>query len=289
MSQDFDRFLTNARGSAATAKIVSLDELRAHRGAQQSDAAWGLAALRGRLVELSARGATATLTAAIEIVAEAQGQAEPVAWFTLRNGTFYPPDVAESGVDLAALVVVRASDATALSRAAERCLRSGAFGLVILDLGSSGDLSMQIQGRLVTLAQTHDAAVLCLTDKTGDTASIGSLVSLRAEALRSHAPRAGTAVASSASGASGGATEMADVVGDAVVDAVAAALASMKSHGPDASGERKPWLRGPPQPDVDRLRAAETPFEVGVRVLKDKRRGPGFTQTLKRRGPAGLI
>lgn len=234
MSEDLERFLANARGTAATAKILSLDELRAHRGAEHSDAAWGLAALRGRLVELSARGATATLSAAIEIVSEAQTQAEPVAWFTLANGSFYPPDVAENGIDLAALVVVRASDATALARAAERCLRSGAFGLVVLDLGSSGDLSMQIQGRLVTLAQTHDAAVVCLTDKTEDTASIGSLVSLRAEALRLHASRPAST-----------------------------------SLGPDA-------LREPP-------------FEVGVRVLKDKRRGPGFTQKLKRRGPAGLI
>src|SRR5688572_2535589 len=127
MSDELDRFLANAatirKGSAATAKILSLDELRTYRGAQQSEASWGLAALRGRLVELSARGATATLTAAIEIVAEAQAQSEPVAWFTLPNGTFYPPDVAESGVDLAALVVVRAPDAVALARAAERCLR----------------------------------------------------------------------------------------------------------------------------------------------------------------------
>ena len=234
MSDNLERFLANARGTAATAKILSLDELRARQGAEHSDAAWGLAALRGRLVELSARGATATLSAAIEIVVEAQTQAEPVAWFTLANGSFYPPDVAENGIDLAALVVVRASDSTALARAAERCLRSGAFGLVVLDLGSRGDLSMQIQGRLVTLAQTHDAAVVCLTDKTEETASIGSLVSLRAEALRVHAPRPAST-----------------------------------SLGPDA-------LRDPP-------------FQVGVRVLKDKRRGPGFTQTLKRRGPAGLI
>lgn len=222
MSDDLERFLANARGLAATAKVLSLDELRARRGAEQPDAAWGLPALRGRLVELSARGATATLTAAIEIVAEAQAQAEPVAWFTLGNASFYPPDVAESGIDLAALVVVRASDSLALARAAERCLRSGAFGLVVLDLGSSGDLSTQIQGRLVTLAQSHDAAVVCLTDKTEDTASLGSLVSLRAEALRT------------------------------------------------------------------RERNVEASFEVGIRVLKDKRRGPGFTQTLKRRGPAGL-
>ena len=211
---ELDRFLANARGSAAAAtgnaKLVSLDDLRARRGAEQVDAAWGLAALRGRLVELSARGATATLTAAIEIVAEAQTQGEPVAWFTLSTGSFYPPDVAESGINLAALVVVRAPDAVALARAAERCLRSGAFGVTIIDLGATGDLSMQIQGRLVTLAQTHDAAVVCLTDKTNETASLGSLVSLRAEALR--------------------------------------------------------------------MREARDPaeFAVNVRVLKDKRRGPGF-------------
>lgn len=222
MSDELERFLANARGSAQAAKILSLDDLRAHRGATQSDAPWGLAALRGRLVELSARGATATLTAAIEIVGEAQTQAEPVAWIALGNGTFYPPDVADSGVDLAALVVVRAPDATAVARAAERCLRSGAFGLVVLDLGNAGDLSMQIQGRLVTLAQTHDAAVVCLTEKSDDTASLGSLVSLRAEALRS------------------------------------------------------------------RVRDARSQFDVTVRVLKDKRRGPGYTQKLSRRGPAGL-
>jgi len=225
-SDELDRFLANARGTAATAKIYSLDELRARRG-DLAQTSWGLAALRGRLVELSARGASATLTAAIELVAEAQEQSEPVLWLTLQTGTFYPPDVADSGIDLAALVVVRCPDATAAARTAERCLRSGAFGLVILDLGGhhessradGRDLSMQIQGRLVTLAQTHDAAVVCLTEKTQDTASLGSLVSLRAEALRRR----------------------------------------------------------------------ETPeFAVELRVLKDKRRGPGFTQSLKRRGPAGL-
>ena len=88
MSDELERFLANARGSAATAKVMSLDELRARRGGEQSDAAWGLAALRGRLVELSARGATATLTTAFELVVEAQTQREPVAWLTQANETF---------------------------------------------------------------------------------------------------------------------------------------------------------------------------------------------------------
>jgi recombination protein RecA len=198
--------------------LLTLDELRARRGADAPER-WSLAAIRGRLVELSARGASGTLTAAVELVAEAQAQSEPVAWLTPGTGTFYPPDVADSGVDLEALVVVRAPDATSIARAAERLLRSGAFGLVVLELGDKVDLSMQIQGRLVTLAQTHDAAIVCLTEKAGDTASLGSLVSLRAEALR------------------------------------------MREHGEIA---------------------------VTLRALKDKRRGPGWAHTIKRRGPAGL-
>ena len=227
MGDELERFLANARGTAATAKVMSLDELRARRGNEQAEASWSLATLRGRLVELSARGATATLTTAMELVVEAQTQHEPVAWLALANGTFYPPDVAECGVDLAALVVVRTNDAVAAARSAERLLRSGAFGLLVIDLGAGNgsELSMQIQGRLVTLAQTHDAAVVCLTQKADDTASVGSLVSLRAEALRARSEARGT--------------------------------------------------------------PAE--FAITVRVLKDKRRGPGWTQTLKRRGPAGLI
>ena len=167
------------------AQVLSLDELVSRRGREASEARWGMGALRGRLVELSARGASATLTAAFELVAEAQAQSEPVAWIALAGSTFYPPDVAECGIDLAALVVVRAPDAIAAARAAERVLRSGAFGLVMLDLaGAPAELPTPVQGRLVTLAQTHDAAVVCLTEKTEDTSSLGSLVSLRAEALR---------------------------------------------------------------------------------------------------------
>lgn len=186
MSDDLRAFLALAsRGNAnaASARVVSLDELRLQR--EEVAAEWGLAALRGRLVELSARGASATLTTAFEIVLEAQTAGEPVAWIAPSRGSFYPPDAAESGVDLAALVVVRVADAVTGARAAERLLRSGAFGLIVLDLeGVEQELSMVQQGRLVTLAQAHDAAVVCLTEKTADGASVGSLVSLRIEALR---------------------------------------------------------------------------------------------------------
>lgn len=246
-TDELERFLahaaTAARGSAASAKLLSLDDLRARRGVTLDQApAWNLGSLRGRLVELSARGATATLTAAIEIVADAQLQAEPVAWLTLTTSSFYPPDVADSGIDLAALVVIRAPDVLAIARSAERCLRSGAFGLVILDLGApqpGHELSMQIQGRLVTLAQSHDAAVVCLTEKTSETASLGSLISLRAEALR-------------------------------------------RMSVPDAR-----VVRAVANTNLD-AKSSLSEFEVSLRILKDKRRGPGLTHALRRRGPPGL-
>jgi recombination protein RecA len=142
------------------------------------------AQLTGRLVELSAQGASATTTAAIGLVRGAQEEGEPVAWIALQRASFYPPDVAECGVDLDALVVVRVADATTAARAAERLLRSGAFGLVVIDLGPGCEVPTAHQGRLVTLAQQHDAAVVFLTEKPTDAASLGSLISLRAEALR---------------------------------------------------------------------------------------------------------
>jgi recombination protein RecA len=145
---------------------------------------FGLAQVSGRLVELSARGAAATLSAVTQLMVEAQDDLEPVVWIGLPSSSFYPPDLIDGGVDLEALVVVRAPDAIALGRAAERLLRSGAFGLVVLDLGSHGELPVAHQGRLGSLAQKYDAAVVCLTEKSRDASSLGSLISLRVEALR---------------------------------------------------------------------------------------------------------
>ncbi len=219
--------------------MLRAGDLQLQLGRPEPDAdapPWGLAAMRGRLVELSARGATATLTTAAELVLEAQRAAEPVAWVVPWSldrrlvgspATFYPPDVADAGIDLAALVVVRAPSTIAAARAAERLLRSGAFGLVVLDFASvdleanrAQRLPDQVLGRLVSLAQSHDAAVVCLTEKTSEAGSLGSLVSMRAEAMR--------------------------------------------------------------------LRSSEGGFEVTIRALKDKRRGPGWSRRLKVRGPAGM-
>lgn len=186
-----------------------------------------LVELVGRLVELSGDGASAVLTVATKLMVDAQALGEPVAWIGDDESSFYPPDAAESGVDLARLVVVRIPrrnvvrpHAALLAVAAERLLRSGAFGLVLLDLGSNPELTQSLQSRLLGLAQHHRAAVLCLTGKAETTASLGSLVSLRAHVGRT-------------------------------------------------------WLGG-------------ERFECELRVSKDKRRGPVWSEQEVYRGPLGL-
>ena len=146
--------------------------------------AWSRAELAGRLCELSAGQDGALLSAAIGLVVDAQQDGEPVAWVSATRAVFFPPDAAACGVDLAALVVVQAKDAPMAGRAADVLLRSGAFGLVVLDLGTSAAMPTPLQGRLVQLALKHDAALLCLTGKQPDEASLGSLVSLRGQAVR---------------------------------------------------------------------------------------------------------
>ena len=152
--------------------------------AERAGTRWCRDEMAGRLVEISGMGAVASLTGAVGLVHDAQSQGEPVAWITLSASTFYPPDVADSGVDLESLAVVRAPDVLRAARAAERLVRSGAFGLVVMDLGRDAVIPIGLQGRLVSLAQKHDSAIVCLTDKSTDTSSLGSMVSLRAEMVR---------------------------------------------------------------------------------------------------------
>jgi recombination protein RecA len=135
-------------------------------------------------VEISGRGCVSPLSAAAGLILEAQAGVEPCAWVTLPGSTFFPPDLQRFGVDLDALPVVFVPTAQGAARAAARLLRSGGFGLLVLDLGENADVSIALQGRLTGLALKHDAAVVLLTQKTPSAPSVGSMVSLRAEPRR---------------------------------------------------------------------------------------------------------
>ena len=239
MREDLQAFLTRARAhgsaTAALAKVLSLDELRGPglEAEPQGPPQFSLEALRGRLVELTAGSSSAGLSAAVNLVVEAQLAGEPVAWISPQETSFYPPDVVECGVDISALAVIHVPDTASAGRAAERLLRSHAFGLVILDLGApdcvierngvhrtgTKSLSIANQGRLVALAQQANSLVVCITGKKRALESLGSLISLRADASRQR----------------------------------------------DSEG-----------------------FCVTLQVLKDKRRGPGWSRSERAKAPAGL-
>ncbi len=146
--------------------------------------AWTRERLAGRLTEISATGGAAPLTLAFGLVLDAQRQGETVAWVGRQGSSFFPPDAAAGGVDLDALAVVRVPDEAAVARCADRLLRSGAFGLVVLDLGARPRVPPAVLTRLARLAERHDTALVCLTRKARERASLGALVSVRAQARR---------------------------------------------------------------------------------------------------------
>jgi recombination protein RecA len=140
---------------------------------------WCLLALRGRLVEISSSGTTAALSAVAALVYEAQRRDEPTAWITTWQATFFPPDLEESGVDLGALPVVWSDEVRSAARAADELLRSGAFGLVVVDLGPHRNVPLPVQAQLSGLVKRHQSTLVFLSRKRREAASLGSLISLR--------------------------------------------------------------------------------------------------------------
>jgi recombination protein RecA len=148
---------------------------------------WSLEALAGRYVELSGGMATAALTVCAGLVLQAQRRGAFAAWIGGYNSSFYPPDFAEAGIDLKALPVVRVVEPAEGWRAADTLLRSGAFAIVVIDLGCKARLPLAAQTRLVGLAKKHNTALLVITRQArhgrhgGRGVPNGSLASLRGE------------------------------------------------------------------------------------------------------------
>ncbi|MNL11871.1 hypothetical protein D3C87_1327230 [compost metagenome] len=149
-----------------------------------ADSSWQFSALVGFLTELSSHGSSAATTLAMRLAWEAQCQAEPIAWVMGRGSTFYPPDALTNGLDLEALAIVRVPDPQAIGKAVDCLVRSGAFGLVVIDLYSGVGFSERQLTRLQGLARKHGTALVFLTTKPESASSLGSLISLRGQVYR---------------------------------------------------------------------------------------------------------
>ena len=142
---------------------------------------WTLGSLGGRLAEISGSGTTPSLTATASLILQAQQKGDPVMWITVGHSIFFPPDFVDWGIDLEALPVLWVPDGKAAARAADQLLRSGAFGLLVLDLKNHIHMRMAAQCRLAALAKKHHTLLLCLTRKKPGSPSLGSLVSLHGQ------------------------------------------------------------------------------------------------------------
>jgi recombination protein RecA len=156
----------------------------------------------GRLIEIASHRAGAQMTTAVACLRWAQQKGETAAWVQPAGGSLFPPDLADSGIDLAALIVVhvpRPAGGNGLAKAAELLLRSGGFGMVVLDLSESAlrTSSTALQGRLLGLAREHHSWLLLLSAAAdGDTShySLGPLVSVCLEPRRKRIARGRFAV-----------------------------------------------------------------------------------------------
>ena len=176
-----ERIPVPARDRMAASGAVPAPVAPRRLPAREASRAWNLSLLAGRFTEISDSGTAPALTAAASLILQAQQRGEPAAWVGFGNSIFFPPDLVEWGIDLDALPVVRVPDALAASRAADQLLRSGAFGLVVLDLKAEARMHMAVQSRLAALARKHHAALLCLTRKKRGAPSLGPLVSLHGQ------------------------------------------------------------------------------------------------------------
>ena len=183
----------SASPSAWPSAVGLLRSSALETGRASSAPTWGWREVAGRLCELAGGPASATLSCAASLALDAQLRGENVAWLQTRGSSFLPQDLHACGIDLDALVVVRVPRSTDLGLAAEWIARSGAFGLVVLDLTNAARTTMAMQARLLALAKKHDLALVCLTEKSPQHASLSSLVSLRVDTtVRRPAPARST-------------------------------------------------------------------------------------------------
>ncbi len=163
---------------------------------------WSVDYLAGKLAELRSAAAPAVLTAGMNLVLKAQTGLETAVWVTSTESIFFPEDAQTWGVDLDAMAVVRVPGAAAMLQASDKLIRSGAFGLIILDFvsplpspmgkgdskpGAPGHVSFAQQARFLGLAKKHQTALVFLTSTHSPLSGASSLVSLRGEVGRRHA------------------------------------------------------------------------------------------------------
>lgn len=142
----------------------------------------------GRISELTGGGAVSRTTLAITLIVKAQAEGESCAWVqSKRSPDLFAPDLQRAGVQVESLPIVRVPALLReVLKAAELLLRSGAFGVVLVDLSAaSAPVPMPALARLQGLAREHQARLVFLTPDAVE--ALGSPVSVRVRPQRTRA------------------------------------------------------------------------------------------------------
>ncbi len=169
---------------------------------------FGLRPLLGRLVEISGGAASGVLSAALQLVAEAQREERRygfVAWVASPRSLFFPPDAERSGARPERLALVRVEGRDAQIRAAAHLAHRGAFGLVVVDLADAAPLPINAApavasfrsgrperpadpivplSRLAALTNKHGNTVILLTARGRGAPSLDPRIARRYDASR---------------------------------------------------------------------------------------------------------
>ena len=222
----------------------------------QQELSSSLSVFSGTLTEILCDGAGLSVVASI--IHQFQQHKEPAAWVSAGDSVFFPPDFASCGIDLSHLPVVFAGTGHKAARAAEHLLRSGAFALVLLDLGNDRTLTDAHFGRLIRLGEKHDAAIICLT------------TAIVSHGRRRPAGGGGTSAAQGAARSYGAAGSAGSALSGGTSGRAGAGNANAGAVGVRAAGLGSLVTR---RFSTRRTRIAQDLYRVQVHVVKDKRGG----------------
>lgn len=146
----------------------------------------------GSLVEVSVSGKSAGLSYVAHQIRLMQGSHDMVVWLTTNEaGLIAGDDARVSGIDLAQCTFVKTPSVTDAGRAADKLIRSGAFGLIVLDATVGEPPPEPLLSRLQKLTRKHQCSLIMVTRKDDAAPSLSSMVSVRLSATRrclKHAP-----------------------------------------------------------------------------------------------------
>lgn len=201
MSTELSALLADLRQSRA---LVGAEELRLRRPAQsptrlpELDALLGGGLPSGRIVELSGQGGAAATAIAVRLLANATTEGWPAALVD-RPFAFDPRSAAEAGVDLGRLLWCRPGSLDEAARAVDAILGSGAFPLVVLDLGEPREKPRSRKDNLplaesawVRLARRAEAARATLVVLAEGRHRPAAMAAASLQAVRQRARFAGT-------------------------------------------------------------------------------------------------